>query len=183
MPPPSTDKGIRKPPRPLKAKSKRAPKSQANAPKYQAEAPKYQAEAPKSQAEAPKYQADARERLGKTLAPWAQSYKQLPKPPNHPAEAQNLPDDPIIDTYTSIKRCEVNAVAKNGSDGDTVAGLGNNDIHTGQMCCVTRWACPECRHRCLTIQWHIQHNSSTALIQSHINELRKHLINSSTLPS
>ena len=152
MPPPSMDKSIDKPPRPPKAISKRAPKRRAEALDPPAEAPKSQAEEPKSQAEAPKSQAEAPKSQG----------------------------EPYRDTYTCIYSEEVDADAANDDiDGDEVVDCAKYNMHSGQMFCFTRWACPECRRLCFQIEQQTHYKSSSALIQLYKDQLKTHLISSS----
>jgi hypothetical protein len=177
------------------------PKSQVEALDHPAEPPKSQVEAPKSQAdardpraEARKRRAEARKRRGeaykrrdeaykrrdeahkhqaKVLAPWAKEHR-------HWAKARKLPGEPYRDIYTCIYSDEVDEDAANDdSDVDKIADRAKYDMHSGQMFCVTRWACPDCRHHCLLIELNILHESSLELIQLYKDQLKTHLIKNS----
>jgi len=156
MPPPSADKGIRKPPaRPLKARSKRAPKSQADAPKSQADAPKSQADAPKSQADAPKSQADA---------------------PKSQAEGTYNDSDENIGSGDEIGY-------DSGEDSDIitneVADWAKYKLHSGQFFRSKRWACPECIRLSNLIRQYTIERCNPELILIFKKQIRKHLIKSS----
>ena len=174
------------PARPLAARSKRAPKRRATleppaeAPKSQAEEPKSQAEAPKSQAEAPKSQAEARKRRAEVLAPWAEEYRRWAEAPEPRAKARKLQGEPYKDTHTCIYSDEVDTDAANDDiDGDEVADCAKYDMHSEQMFCFTRWACPECRRLCFQIEQHTHYESSSALIKLYKDQLKEHLIKNS----
>ena len=198
-----------KPPaKPPTSKGKRAPYHRAEAHDHPVEPPKYQVEAHKRQAEspgppaeapgnkskrpldhlakspgspakAPKSQAEAPKRPAKT-APWVEEYKSWAKAQNRPAEARNRLNGPYCDIYTCIYSDEVDADAANDdSDGDEIADRAKYDMHSGQMFCVTCWACPDCRHHCLLIELNILHKSHPDLIQLYKDQLKTHLIKNS----
>jgi len=160
----------------------KAHKYQASTLDHHSEPPGPPAKAHTRQAKTHKSQAEAPKRPAKT-APWVEEYKSWAKAQNRPAEARNRPNGPYCDIYTCIHIEEVEADAANDDiDGDEVADCAKYYMHSGQMFCVTCWACPDCRHHCYLIGQHILHESSHVIIQMHINQLRQHLINSSRYP-
>ena len=184
------------------------PKSQVEALDHPGEPPKSQVEAPKSQAdardpraEARKRRAEARKRRGeaykrrdeaykrreeahkhqaKVHAPWVEEYRHWAEARKSRAKARKLPGEPYIDIYTCIYSDEVDADAANDdSDGDEIADRAKYDMHSEQMFCFTRWACPECCRLCFLIEQHIHYESSLELIQLYKDQLKTHLISSS----